>query len=153
MNDRTVEIFRSALTVIGILLLVIFGSRAAAQARNMKLAGATHKSVFAVGTDILNVLGLSEKGIAPVSAPRPLASHLPAQIQAVTPVAQTPAAPAATETASIQTAVQNSTTTSGTNPTIKEKPGKATGAVNGKSKQLVNNSGKHNSDDFANLWP
>src|SRR4051812_21049065 len=90
LNDRAVEIFRSFLMVVGILLLVIFGSRAAAQARNMKLAGATHKSVFAVGTDIMNVLGLSKTHQVVTYEPQPITSRVPAQIQTATPLTPAP---------------------------------------------------------------
>jgi hypothetical protein len=47
MRDRAVETLRIILTVLGFALLIIFGSRAARQADDMKLAGATNRSLFA----------------------------------------------------------------------------------------------------------
>lgn len=154
MNDRTVEFFRTALTVLGILLLVIFGSRAAAQARNMKLAGATYKSVFAVGTDILSTLGLN-KAEAKVSAqPKQLANHVPAQIQTATPIASSAAPAASGVTTTSQPATLTvpaaAVTTSTSSSSSKSA---AHGHASTKAQQAVSKASKHNSDDFANLWP
>jgi hypothetical protein len=46
MRDRVVETFRTVLTITGLVLLIVFGSRAAGQAQNRQLAGATHRNTF-----------------------------------------------------------------------------------------------------------
>jgi hypothetical protein len=150
VNERAVGIFRTFLTVVGILLLVIFGSRAAAQARNMKLAGATHKSVFAVGTDIMNVLGFGKTTHVVNFEPKPIYSHVPAKIQTAAPIASS----TTDTTSSKQTAPQSTSTDATTN--TNNGLHKATGTVNNttsKTQQVVNNVTKNTSDDFTNLWP
>jgi hypothetical protein len=153
VNDRTVEILRTFLTVVGILLLVIFGSRAVAQARNMKLAGATHKSVFAVGTDIMNVLGFGKADRVVTYGPKPISGHVPAQIQTVTPITS----PTSTTPASTNKR-QAPTQSSASGAATKANNGlsKANGTVNNltaKTQQVVNNVTKNTTNDFTNLWP
>jgi hypothetical protein len=153
LNDRTVEIFRTFLTVVGILLLVIFGSRAAAQARNMKLAGASHKSVFAVGTDIMNVLGFGKANPVVSYKQQPITSRLPAQIQPATPLTSSPSSSSG-QTGSKQKPAEaiGSESTASANAGLH----KATGTVNNvttKTQQVVNNVTKNTTDDFTNLWP
>lgn len=153
MNDRAVEVARTFLTVIGILLLVIFGSRAAAQARNMKLAGATHTSIFAVGTDIMNALGFGKTGSVAAYEPKPIASHVPAQIETVAPIA---VSDSATSASKLKKQPSLQTTTSGATGRANNGLGKANGTVNNlptKTQQVVNNVTKNTTDDFTNLWP
>lgn len=150
MNAKPVEVLRTVLTVVGILLLVIFGSRAAAQARNMKLAGATHKSILGISPDILSVLGIgtAERQVA-LYQPRPIAADLPAQISQATPVSYT-ASPQATTTPQ-PSAVQNANpdAASTTNKGLR----KATGTVNKTVNGLTNALTRNTSNDFTDLWP
>jgi hypothetical protein len=150
VNERAVGIFRTFLTVVGILLLVIFGSRAAAQARNMKLAGATHKSVFAVGTDIMNVLGFGKTKQVMNFEPKTISSHVPAKIQTATPIASS-----SSDTPNTQQTSPHSTSTgeaTNTNNGLHKSTGTANTATV-KTQQVVNNVTKNTSDDFTNLWP
>jgi hypothetical protein len=50
MRDRAVETFRSILTITGLVLLIVFGARAAGQAQNKQLAGATHRATLGLPT-------------------------------------------------------------------------------------------------------
>lgn len=59
MRDRAVESMRLVLTVIGLLLLVIFGVRAASQVGNLKLAGANHRFEQPSSVPILNLASLA----------------------------------------------------------------------------------------------
>jgi hypothetical protein len=154
LNDRAIEVFRTALTVVGILLLVVFGSRAAAQARNMKLAGANHKSVFAVGTDIMNILGFGKTQTVKFYEAKPLAYNLPSQIHTATTIATTDE----TSTGITGGNTSQSPVNSAGNAQSQTNNGlhKAAVTVNGvtdNAQQVVNNVTKNNSNDFLSLWP
>jgi hypothetical protein len=137
--------------IVGILLLVIFGSHAAAQARNMKLAGASHKSIFAVGTDIMSVLGFSKTDPVVRHEPQPISSHVPAEIGTATPIGASPATSDNTDNKQVVGSTE-------TGAAVKANGGqhKATGTVNNvtdKTQQVVNNVTKNTTNDFTNLWP
>lgn len=140
---------RTLLTVVGILLLVVFGSRAAAQARDMRLAGATHRSVLAVGTNIMSALGFGKANTAKMYEATPILENIPSQIQTAAPLA----VPATGDNSS-QKAIQPTPSTSQTNASNGQH--KAVGTVNNvatKTQQTVSNISKSSSDDFTNLWP
>lgn len=145
MNDRTVEIFRTCLTVVGIFLLVLFGSRAAAQAQNMRLAGANHRSIFAIGTDIMSILGFGKADSVTIFEPRPISTNVPPQIQTATPITT-----AASGSNGGQSTLQSSTNT--TQSKSSKGLHKAVGTVT-KTQQTVSNIAKNTSNDFTNLWP
>jgi heme/copper-type cytochrome/quinol oxidase subunit 2 len=51
-QSRSIGVIRNILTVIGLLLLVVFGARAAAQARDMRLAGSIRPNLFIISSPI-----------------------------------------------------------------------------------------------------
>lgn len=56
MRDKTIEAMRLVLTITGLVLLFVFGTRAASQANNMQLAGKTRHN-FTLPTFTINALG------------------------------------------------------------------------------------------------
>jgi hypothetical protein len=75
MRDRAVETLRIVLTVLGFALLIIFGSRAARQADDMKLAGATHHSLFAAANSLHAVLAVGSPVFTNIVAQHALQQH------------------------------------------------------------------------------
>jgi hypothetical protein len=159
LNDRAVEVFRTVLTVVGILLLVIFGGRAVAQARNMKIAGGNHKNVFAVGTNILSVLGFEKTQPVRFYEPRPISFKLPSQIQPVAPITTTN-----TSQSNISDTASSGRNGQGSTQSVSNKQTKTTNNglsktvdtvnnVTGNTQQVVNNITKNTSNDFISLWP
>jgi hypothetical protein len=59
MRDRAIESMRLVLTIIGLLFLVIFGTKAVGQVGNLKLAGANHRFEQPTSVPILNLASLA----------------------------------------------------------------------------------------------
>jgi hypothetical protein len=93
-QGRSLGVLRNVLTAVGLLLLIVFGIRAASQARDMQLAGSMRPSIFAVSSPLQLAMNLgfaAEQMLTSEPAPSPAPKTIPTPL--ATPSASADAAP------------------------------------------------------------
>lgn len=87
MFDRTLELVRLMILVAGIVLLVVFGTRAASQASNIKLVGGKHK-LFIASVTANSLVHLQPTGSFAAVTPLPALAQTAADTTTGPPEAQ-----------------------------------------------------------------
>lgn len=124
MNGKAIETFRFALLITGLVLLVVFGTRAASQASDKTLAGASHKNTMLSSTSP-SFFGISPFGGQAFTTTKPEATTPePAKsIEPIRAVAHTKSQPAPkTTVSSSASAAKKSHTQANANSTTKKSP-------------------------------
>lgn len=153
MRKKTVESLRVSLLVLGLVLLIVFGVRAAGGARDMKLAGALQHRIESAKDNMLGFLGFTQTPIAAPEKPQTRnaepATNTAASANAQPAVPTVSPSPKANDKAveALNKAKTNASATA--SDKAKSTLNKTTNTVNNSVTKITEDAG----NEFTRIWP